>query len=95
MRVNLFGRYVGRVFDPGATQNDTLEFFEVDDWFTMNLGVRYRIENDTALDGTSIRFGINNVLNEAPPIADESFGFYGSLHSARGRVFSIDLRKNF
>ena len=95
VRVNLFGRYVGRVFDPGATQNDTLEFFEVDDWFTMNLGVRYRIENDTALDGTSIRFGINNVLNEAPPIADESFGFYGSLHSARGRVFSIDLRKNF
>ncbi|MGB3469518.1 MAG: TonB-dependent receptor, partial [Erythrobacter sp.] len=95
VRVNVFGRYVGRVFDPDATQDDTLEFFEVDDWFTFNLGVRYRIENDTALDGTSIRFGINNVLNEAPPIADESFGFYGSLHNARGRVFSIDLRKNF
>mgnify|MGYP006879658920 CR=1 FL=1 len=29
------------------------------------------------------------------PIADESYGFYGSLHSARGRQFSIDLRKEF
>ena len=95
VRVNFFGRYVGQVFDPGATQNDTLEFFPVDDWFTFNLGVRYRIENDTALDGTSIRFAVNNVTNEAPPIADESFGFYGSLHSARGRVFSIDVRKEF
>ena len=94
-RVNFFGRYVGQVFDPGATQNDTLEFFPVDDWFTFTLGVRYRIDNATALDGTSIRFGVNNVLNEAPPIADESFGYYGSLHSGRGRVFSIDLRKPF
>ena len=95
VRVDLFGRYVDQVFDSSATQDDTLDFFRVDDWFTFNLGVRYRIENDTALDGTSIRFSVNNVLNEAPPIADESFGFYGSLHSARGRVFSIDLRKNF
>ncbi len=94
-RVNFFGRYVGEVFDTSVTQNDTLEFFPVDDWFTFNLGVRYRIENDTALDGTSIRFGVNNVLDEAPPIADESFGYYGSLHSGRGRVFSIDLRKPF
>ncbi|MEO0463411.1 MAG: TonB-dependent receptor [Pseudomonadota bacterium] len=95
VRVNFFGRYVGSVFDTSVTQNDTLEFFPVDDWFTFNLGIRYRIENDTALDGTSIRFGVNNVTNEAPPLADESFGYYGSLHSGRGRVFSIDLRKNF
>ena len=95
VRVNFFGRYVGEFFDDSVTQNQTLEFFPVDDWFTFNLGVRYRIENDTALDGTSINFAVNNVLNEAPPLADESFGYYGSLHSGRGRVFSISLRKSF
>ena len=95
VRVNFFGRYVDNVFDPGAQQNDTAELFRVDDWFTLNFGIAYSIENDTALDGTRIRFGINNIFNEAPPIADESFGFYGSLHSARGRQFSVDIRKNF
>ncbi|WOE75893.1 TonB-dependent receptor domain-containing protein [Alterisphingorhabdus coralli] len=95
VRVNLFGRYIDSVFDPGAQQDDTAEFFRVDDWFTMNFGISYRIENDTALNGTRFRFGINNIFNEAPPIADESFGFYGSLHNARGRQFSFDIRKEF
>ncbi len=95
VRVNFFGRYVGEVFDPGAQQDDTAEFFRVDDWFTLNFGISYKIENDTALDGTRLRFGVNNIFNEGPPLADESFGFYGSLHSGRGRQFSIDLRKDF
>lgn len=95
VRVNFFGRYVGQVFDPGAQQNDTAELFPVDDWFTLNFGISYRIENDTALDGTRLRFGVNNIFNEDPPIADESFGYYGSLHSGRGRQFSVDIRKNF
>lgn len=95
VRVNFFGRYVGQVFDPGAQQDDTAEFFRVDDWFTLNFGISYRIRNDTALDGTRLRFGVNNIFNEDPPIADESFGYYGSLHSGRGRQFSFDIRKSF
>jgi outer membrane receptor protein involved in Fe transport len=95
VRFNIFGRYVGRVFDPGAQQNDTAAFFPVDDWFVMNTSISYTINNDTALDGTRLRFGVNNIFGKDPPIADESYGFYGSLHSARGRQFSIDLRKEF
>jgi iron complex outermembrane receptor protein len=95
VRVNVFGRYVGKVFDPGAQQDDTAAFFPVDDWFTMNTSISYTIDNNTALDGTRLRFGINNLFDKDPPLADESYGFYGSLHSARGRQFSIDLRKNF
>lgn len=95
VRVNLFGRYVGQVFDPGAQQNDTAALFPVDDWFTMNFGISYTVDNDTALDGTRLRFGVNNIFDEDPPIADESYGYYGSLHSARGRQFTFDLRKSF
>lgn len=95
VRVNFFGRYVGEVFDPGAQQDDTAALFPVDDWFTLNFGISYRIENDTALDGTRLRFGVNNIFDEDPPLADESFGYYGSLHSGRGRQFSFDIRKEF
>jgi hypothetical protein len=34
-------------------------------------------------------------LNQDPPLADESFGFFSDLHSARGREFSLSLRKEF
>ncbi len=94
-RANLFGRYVGRVFDPGAQQDDTAELFPVDDWFVMNASISYTVDNDTALSGTRIRFGINNIFDKDPPLADESYGYYGSLHSGRGRQFSFDIRKNF
>ena len=55
----------------------------------------YTIENDTALDGTRLRVGFNNIFNEDPPLADQSFGFFSNLHSARGRQFSVSLRKEF
>lgn len=95
VRVNLFGRYIDSFFDDSAQQDDTAELFRVDDWFTMNASISYTIENDTALDGTRLRFGVNNLFDKDPPIADESFGYYGAIHSARGRQFSVDLRKEF
>ncbi|WP_430415949.1 TonB-dependent receptor domain-containing protein [Parasphingorhabdus sp.] len=92
---SLFGRYVGGVDDPSATQDDTGALFRVDDWFTLNANISYTINNDTGLDGTRLRVGFNNIFNEAPPIADESYGFYGDLHSARGRQFSFEIQKKF
>ncbi len=95
-RVNVFGRYVGKVFDPGAQNDVTAALFPVDDWYTMNASISYTIDDtDSAIDGTRIRFGINNLFDKDPPLADESYGYYGSLHSGRGRQFSIDIRKNF
>jgi len=95
VRINLFGRYIDSFFDDSAQQNDTAEFFRVDDWFTMNASISYTFENDGFLDGTRLRLGINNMFDKDPPIADESFGYYGSIQSARGRQLSIDIRKEF
>ena len=95
VRASLFGRYVGKVEDTSVTQDDTGEFFSVDDWFTINASISYTIENNTALDGTRLRVGIKNLFNEDPPLADQSFGFFSNLHSARGRQVSVDLRKEF
>lgn len=100
--VGLFGQYVGMVYDTSVVRDELIEsddpnanYFPVDDWFTMNLSVSYTINNDTALDGTRLRFAINNLFDEDPPLADENYGFFSDLHSARGRVFHIELRKSF
>lgn len=99
---SLFGQYVGRVYDTSVvrdnllfvTNNPNVNFFEVSDWFTLNATVAYTF-NDGALDGTRIRLGLNNVFNRDPPLADESFGFFSELHSARGRVFRVEARRSF
>jgi len=100
--IGLFGQYVGMVYDTSVVRDDLIvsddpnaNFFPVDDWFTMNFSIAYTIKNDTALDGTRLRFAINNLFDKDPPLADESYGFFSELHSARGRQFAVELRKKF
>lgn len=102
VEVGLFGNYVGSVYDTSVTRdveivssNPNANFYKVDDWFTMNFSIAYNIENDTPLDGTRLRFAINNLFDKDPPLADEAYGFFSELHSARGRVFHVELRKKF
>ena len=100
--VGLFGNYVGEVWDTSVTRDNLLvtddpngNFYRVDDWFTVNFSISYTINNDTALDGTRLRFAINNIADKDPPLADENFGYFSELHSPRGRVFHVELRKTF
>lgn len=102
VEVGLFGQYVGKVWDTSVTRDVLIDtddpngnFYRVDDMFTVNLSIAYSIENDTPLDGTRLRFAINNLFDKDPPLADEQFGYFSELHSARGRVFHIELRKEF
>ncbi|RUO74483.1 TonB-dependent receptor [Pseudidiomarina sediminum] len=53
-------------------------------WSTVDLYADYRFR-DGALDGTRLRFGVRNIGDKEPPIADESFGYFSSVHSNRGR----------
>lgn len=102
VEVGLYGQYVGMVYDTSVvrdvlvvSEDPNANFFPVEDWFTMNFSIAYTIENQTALNGTRLRFAINNLFDRDPPLADEDYGFYSDLHSARGRVFQIELRKEF
>lgn len=100
--VSLFASYVGGVYDtsvsrdtPIVSDDPNANFFRVDDFLTFNLAVAYTFENDTALDGTRIRLGVNNLFDKDPPLADEDLGYFSALHSPRGRVFRVELRKTF
>jgi outer membrane receptor protein involved in Fe transport len=85
---SLFARYVGEVKDSTALN------FPVDDWLVVNGGASYRWDGGW-LDATTVRLGVNNIFNEDPPLADEAFGYYATLHDNRGRYYYVQLSKSF
>jgi outer membrane receptor protein involved in Fe transport len=100
--VSLFAQYVGEVWNtsvsrdvPIVSDDPNANFYRVGDFLTVNAAISYTIENDTPLDGTRLRFGINNLFDKDPPLADETYGYLSALHTPRGRVFRVELRKNF
>jgi len=102
VEIGLFGQYTGKVWDTSVVRDILLvsddpnaNFYRVNDQFLTNLSVSYTINNDTGLNGTRLRFAINNLFDKDPPLADETYGFYSELYTARGRVFHVELRKKF
>ena len=85
---SLFGRYVGKVKDSTALN------FPVDDWLVVNGSTSYNW-GDGWLAGTTVRLGVNNILNEDPPLADEVFGYYATLHDNRGRYYYVQFSESF
>ncbi len=102
VEIGLFGQYTGKVWDTSVVRdvllvsdNPNANFYRVNDQFLTNLSVSYTIDNNTGLNGTRLRFAINNLFDKDPPLADETYGFFSELYTARGRVFHIELRKKF
>jgi iron complex outermembrane recepter protein len=102
VEIGLFGQYTGKVWDTSVVRDILLvsddpnaNFYPVNDQFVTNLSISYTIDNDTGLTGTRLRFAINNLFDKDPPLADETYGFYSELYTARGRVFHVELRKKF
>lgn len=91
-------RYVSMFLDTGAdldlNGDDLPEYWQVEENWRVNLYADYRFELP-ALDTVSLRVGANNVLDEAPPLADESLGYRPDYHSLKGREFYVQLRASF
>lgn len=82
------GVYISRIYDTSALN------FPVSSWTTFNASVRYAAP-EGRLEGTSVRLGVNNLTNEAPPLANQLFGFYTSLYNPRGRFWYLEVSKAF
>lgn len=102
VEIGLYGQCTGEVWDTSVVRDVLLvsddpnaNFFRVSDQFVANLSIAYTIKNNTPLDGTRLRVAVNNLFNEDPPLADETYGFYSELYTARGRVIHVELRKKF
>ncbi|MES2987730.1 MAG: TonB-dependent receptor, partial [Pseudomonadota bacterium] len=80
-----YNSYVDSVEDTSASLPDGT-LWQVDDVLTHNLYGQYTFGRDAGvLSRTRLRIGARNILNTLPPIADQSFGYLGELHSIRGR----------
>jgi outer membrane receptor protein involved in Fe transport len=92
-----FYRYVGDVRDTSVTGAD-YDFLEVPAFRTLNLYGDYTFEDEEygIFDNVRLRFGVRNVGDKKPPIADEfARGYFVSLHSNRGRYWYGSVRKTF
>jgi outer membrane receptor protein involved in Fe transport len=57
-----------------------------------NLRVTYAFGRDS---DTRLTFGVNNILDELPPVADEDEGFFFGTANPRGRQFKLKLEHRF
>lgn len=94
----LSARYVSKFLDPDAdldlNGDGVPEYWTVQENWRVNLYAEYRFEVPT-LDRFSLRLGANNVLDEAPPLVDESLGYRPDYHSLKGRELYVQLRASF
>jgi outer membrane receptor protein involved in Fe transport len=86
--------YVSSFQDTSAPVNADGSLYTVDSWTTYNAFAGYRFR-EGFLDGTYFRLGINNLLDEAPPLADDDRGFNEGVHDPRGRFIYAELRKSW
>ncbi|MBU2977305.1 TonB-dependent receptor [Alteromonas sp. C1M14] len=88
----LYGKYVGEFYDTSAVNDETGEFWRVSSWTSVNTYGQYTIDNGSNWDGSTIRLGIKNLFDRQPPLADETYGYEASLHSAEGRFFYVRFK---
>jgi len=94
-------RYVSGFDDTSADNVDIDgdgedDLFRVDSHKRVNLYLDYRLPLFFGEKfRTRLRFGVNNISDELPPIADASRGYSSQVHSIRGREYYIKLRSDF
>lgn len=88
-------RYVGPFDDPSAdiTVGSDTVFWRVTQNWRVNAFAEYKLP--VAGGDFRFRFGVNNVFDEPPPLADESLGFKPEYHSLDPREFYAQIRANF
>lgn len=69
-------------------------FWRVKDNWRVNAYGEYRLGMVGGSEAR-IRLGVNNLLDEPPPLADESLGYLPEYHSLEGREVYLQLRGSF
>ncbi len=90
--------YVGEVRDTSttATVNGEIAQLPVDSFSRVNVYLDYRFQEEGFMEDSKLRVGIRNIADKEPPLADElAHGYFGSLHSNRGRYVYMNFSKSF
>ncbi|WP_299072087.1 TonB-dependent receptor [uncultured Paraglaciecola sp.] len=92
----LFWEYVGEFEESSATitVGEEEQQWKIDSWQQVNTYVSYKFK-ENMLKGLRLTFGVKNLFDKYPPLADESFGTFGRVHSISGRYLYTKLTYNF
>ena len=91
-------KYTSEIVDSSttATVDDEVIKLPVDSYTTVNVYGSYKFSNDDILEDMKLTLGVRNIGDKKPPLADElAHGYFGSMHSNRGRYFYMNISKSF
>jgi len=92
---NALGRpdYINVVNDAGTMRY----WLRVEPVIMHNAYLAHQFRGDAPrwLRGVRARLGVNNVFDLEPPLADETYGYFGGSANTRGRQFTFELRRTF
>jgi outer membrane receptor protein involved in Fe transport len=90
-------RYISDFLDTAADPD--LNGDGVLDFWTAESAVRVNVYGEARLGGEGrpyrIRFGVNNLTNEAPPLVDSSLGYNPEFHWLKGTEMYMQVRATF
>lgn len=90
--------YISDVIDTSttATVDDEVIELPVDSFTRVNVYADYSFDGNDVLSGSRVRIGVRNIGDEEPPLADElAHGYFGALHSNRGRYIYMNFSASF
>lgn len=67
----------------------------IDSQTTFDLQYNVELDGLTGVGPTKLSFGVINVADEAPPLAQLNLGFDPMVHDPRGRVFYLGINQSF
>ncbi len=97
-RLGISAKYTSDLEDTSttATVDDEVINLPVDSYTTVNAYGSYKFADGNMLEGMKVGVGVRNIFDEEPPLADElAHGYFGSIHSNRGRYLYMSLSKSF
>lgn len=97
-KAGLSANYTSEVVDTSttATVDGEVRKLPVDSYTTVNVYGSYKFTEGEMLEGMKVSLGVRNIGDEEPPLADElAHGYFGSLHSNRGRYMYMNISKTF
>jgi outer membrane receptor protein involved in Fe transport len=86
--------YLSKTFDSGAYAYR----YVVNDTLTYNATVGYRFKSESKfLKGVSLRGGIINITDKAPPLQSGAYGYSTSVYGqlVAGRTYTLEINKHF
>jgi iron complex outermembrane recepter protein len=79
--------------DPDLNGDGVLDFWKVESAMRVNAYGEARLGGEGR--PYRIRFGVNNIFNELPPLVDDSLGYSPEFHWLKGREAYVQFRASF